>query len=145
MNTQYVTIQKGEKHSSMEEKQRIVHGEESAKIYTNNNITIKDEEEEASLALLIEELKPPPNLTLSHSSDSGCTTASFERGCYITRRQSTAARGKGKEEDLDHYQSINNNYNNSNGFEDCFGGLDPLPEVGRFNCSLFDYLSNDRT
>lgn len=156
-----MSVERGENHSSVEENYEIRNQHSStataaaAAAYTNMNI--KDEEEEASLALLIEELKHKPeeddleqqpcnnndNLVVSQSSDSY-----FERGgCSYNnminttpRRASSNMAGKGNisRKEVEDLQAIN-------GFEDCFGGLDTLPEVSGFKFPLFDCLNNDRT
>ncbi|XP_023003348.1 B3 domain-containing transcription factor LEC2-like [Cucurbita maxima] len=144
----YVTIDKGEKHlirdGNEEKKKEAAAAAATASAYPNMNI--KDEEEDDNLALLIEQLK--------HKSEddelpqSPCATSLLLSRSYFERGTYTGAE-KGNDNHNNHNDNNDNNDNDNNGkevegFEDCFGDLEILPEVSGFKFPILDYLRNDR-
>uniref|UniRef100_A0A9I9CRD9 Uncharacterized protein n=1 Tax=Cucumis melo TaxID=3656 RepID=A0A9I9CRD9_CUCME len=103
---------------------------------SNIDDQVKDEEEDASLALLIEELKHKAEDHHSHPPPYFATNLPNNAMIHSTNNINYK-----EQVILDDFQGINNGNNNGNvGFEDCFGGLDTLPEVSGFKFPLFDYF-----
>ncbi|CAK9321038.1 unnamed protein product [Citrullus colocynthis] len=153
----YVAVEKGENHSRMEENYKQQQQQQQQQCGNLSNMEIKDEEEDASLALLIEELKhkadddphaPPCCNDYSYFAAATMMGGATIKGNYNNINNNNNATNTNYKEVMEDLQGINNNNNNNNGngFEDCFGGLDTLPEVTGFKFPLFDYFSNnDRT
>ncbi|XP_023544601.1 B3 domain-containing transcription factor LEC2 [Cucurbita pepo subsp. pepo] len=172
----YVAVVKGE-NDSREENEEMARNHNNKNNNNDNqpcsftNMCIKDEEEDASLAMLIEELKHKPededrplscststSSSNSSSNNNNNNNALMASDSYLSTTQQqpsssnmmgAAAKGiynsnnnkkkkNGSKEGGEDLQAVN-------GLEDCFRGLDTLPEVSGFKFPLFDYLSNDRT
>ncbi|KAG6604454.1 B3 domain-containing transcription factor LEC2, partial [Cucurbita argyrosperma subsp. sororia] len=173
----YVAVVKGE-NDSREENEELVRNNNNKNNNNKNsqpcsftNMCIKDEEEDASLAMLIEELKHKPEdedrrLSCSTSTSSSSNSSHHHNNnnalmasdSYLSTTPQPSSSDMMGAAAKGIYNSINNNNKKKNGnkeggedlqagngLEDCFRGLDTLPEVSGFKFPLFDYLSNDRT
>ncbi|XP_022978701.1 B3 domain-containing transcription factor LEC2 isoform X2 [Cucurbita maxima] len=171
----YVAVVKGENDSRREENEEMVRNNDKNNKKNNQpcsftNMCIKDEEEDASLAMLIEELKHKPededrplscstSTSSSNSSSNNNNNAVMASDSYLstTQQQPSSSNMMGAAAAKGIHNSNNNKKKKNgskeggedlqavNGLEDCFRGLDTLPEVSGFKFPLFDYLSNDRT